>query len=652
MIDTAIASTLRPLNKVRQYLWPRTCQPRPHDLFAVQKIRQQTAGLQHVSDDELAAKAKQLQDSVIDTTAPLAEEIVVSGFALVTEAARRALGITLYDVQLLAGLILTGRNVAEMPTGEGKTYVVSLPAFVHSLSGLGVHVATSNDYLAQRDYELLAPVYGLLGRSMGLIHSDLSQDAKRAAYACDITYGADQEFGFDYLRDQIALLDAPKLPPGRRFRLALQGEEGPQTNPVQRGQAVAIIDEVDSVLLDSSVSPLLLSQGSEEAAEEAAANDLARKIAQQLLPAADYSIDTNSRSLSLTEAGSAKLFAGTYPVPQQGLCRPWTSYIEQALKAEHLMRKDVEYVVQEGNVLLVDESTGRIFPERRWRDGLHQAVETKEGVPIHAENRPLGRISKQRYFSLYRHLCGMTGTAQESVREFWRIFKMRVVVVPPRRPCRRVSFPTRIFGTAEAKYAAIAGEIERVHRSGQPVLIGTRTIENSERVARGLEAREVPYQLLNGKQDLDEATIISRAGAIGAVTIATNMAGRGTDIRLQESVAELGGLHVIASEPNESVRVDRQLYGRAARQGDPGSCQLFVSADDLLMRKYGPGLASLLKRLAKNSGEASVDLSTEVRRLQQRVERIQFLSRRKLLQNDNWLQELLAKCAGQSTPAP
>ena len=274
------------------------------------------------------------------------------------------------------------------------------------------------------------------------------------------------------------------------------------------------MDEVDSVLIDSSVSPLLLSLASADADDEAAANELARKVAMQLRRDSDYSIDAKTRHLLLTDSGKAKLFGSDYPAPPSGLCRPWALYVEQALKAEHLMRRDVDYVVQNGKVQIVDENTGRIFPERRWRDGLHQAVEGKEGLAVRAENRPVGRISKQRYFSLYRHLCGMTGTAQESVREFWRIFKLRVVVVPPHRPCRRNAYRTRLFATAEAKYAAIVREIERLHGTGQPVLIGTRTIENSERVARGLLANGTPFRLLNGKQDLDEAAIISLAGEL------------------------------------------------------------------------------------------------------------------------------------------
>jgi len=652
MIEATIGATTRPWNEVRQFLWPRTYRPGPRDWATVQTVRQQSVRLQDISDEELSATARRLREAASSAATAPPEELVVSGFALVAEAARRALGITLYDVQLLAGLILTGRNVAEMRTGEGKTFVVSLPAFVHSLSGRGVHVATSNDYLARRDFELLVPIFRLLGCSAGLVHADLSPDEKRAAYACDVTYGADQEFGFDYLRDQTALIDAPKPPLGSQFRTTLRGETGQQPKPVQRGHAVAILDEVDSVLLDSSVSPLLLSLGGEDTAEETTANDLARKVAMQLLRDTDYTIDANKRFLALTDAGKAKLFNGGCPAPQGGLCRPWALYIEQALKAEHVMRRDVDYVVQEGKVQIVDENTGRIFAERRWRDGLHQAVEMKEGLALCADNRPIGRISKQRYYSLYRHLCGMTGTAQESVREFWRIFKMRVVVVPPRRPCRRKSYRTRLFATAESKYAAIVQETERLHAAGQPVLIGTRTIENSERVARGLTTRGIPFQLLNGKQDLDEATVISLAGKHGAVTIATNMAGRGTDIRLQPGVAELGGLHVLATEPNESVRVDRQLFGRAARQGDPGSFQLFVSAEDALLQKYGPGLAGLFQRIAKSDGEVSADLSMEVRRLQLRVERIQFQNRRKLLRTDTWLQELLAKCAGENAAPP
>jgi preprotein translocase subunit SecA len=438
---------------------------------------------------------------------------------------------------------------------------------------------------------------------------------------------------------------------GRQFRSALHGEKPATVQTVQRGLAVAIIDEVDSVLLDSSTSPLLLSLGPEDARQEVLAHHLAQSVARQLVRDVDFFQDTTSGLVSLTEAGTKKVFGCTFELPRHGLCRPWSIYVEQALKAEHLLRKDVEYVVQAGKVLLVDECTGRIFSERRWRDGLHQAVETKEGLAVNAENRPVARISKQRYFSLYGRLCGMTGTAQESAREFWSIYGLHVVVIPPRRPCRRKTYPARLFGSADAKYVAMVREIQRIHRERQPILVGTRTIESSERVARLLDASGIPYRILNGKQDLTEAAIIAQAGEVGAVTIATNMAGRGTDIHLRPGAADLGGLHVIAAEPNESVRVDRQLVGRAARQGDVGSSQIFISAEDPLIVKFAPALGRLLQGLSGERGELIVDLSQEVTRLQRRVEWTQYLSRRRLLRNDNWLQEVLSKWAGH-VPEP
>jgi preprotein translocase subunit SecA len=483
---------------------------------------------------------------------------------------------------------------------------------------------------------------------VGLTRYDMSLPDKQAAYACDVTYGADQEFGFDYLRDQLRLWNQAKATPGLSFRVMLRGQELPKALSVQRMLAVAIVDEIDSVLIDSATSPLLLSQCSDDPDVEILVYLSARDTAAQFIPGEDYLIERVFHRITLTDSGKEKIFASEEAIPSRGLRRPWATYVEQALHAKEFLQKDVDYVVKDGKVMLVDEFTGRFYPDRQWRDGLHQAVEAKEGISVNAESRSMARISRQRYFQLYPHLSGMTGTAQGSEREFWNLYQLQIVEIPPHKPCRRKTLAPRYFARAADKYAAIVEEIADLHQLGRPILIGTRTIKNSELLAGKLDAHKIPYRLLNGKQDLAEAMVVARSGEVGAVTIATNMAGRGTDIRLAAGVAQRGGLHVIGVERHESQRIDRQLAGRAARQGDPGSCRFYVAADDPLMEKYAPGLGRLIRRLADEKGETTLDLSREIARVQRRVERQHFWARRRLFHHDRWLRDILTKCPTQS----
>jgi preprotein translocase subunit SecA len=646
--DVPSYPALPTITRAKQWLWPRTRSPSKHEWLLVQKVREVTATLDSCSSEELQSRTRQLRQAVADGVSAASEEIAVPGFALVCEATRRCLGITLFDEQLLAGFILTGRRIAEMQTGEGKTFLASLPAFIHCLAGRGVHVVTANEYLAGRDFELLSPVYRMLDVSVGLNRHDIPHSEKQAAYAGDVTYGADQEFGFDYLRDQLSLWSQPKVAPGLRFRAILRGHETPKASTVQRTLAVAIVDEIDSVLIDSATSPLLLSQNSEDPDTEIMIYQSAQDMVSHFLPGEDYLSDPVFRRITVTSSGKQKIFAAEGSIPMRGLRRPWGVYVEQALHAKEFLKKDVDYVVRDGKVLLVDEFTGRFYPDRQWRDGLHQAVEAKEGISVNAEHRSMARISRQRYFQLYPQLSGMTGTAQGSEREFWRIYKLQIVEIPPHKPCRRKILPSRFFAHSEAKYAAIVDEIADLQKNGRPVLVGTRTIKNSELLAGKLDSRGIPYRLLNGKQDLTEAAIIARSGEIGAVTIATNMAGRGTDICLEPGVAEQGGLHVIGVERHESRRIDRQLAGRAARQGDPGSCRFYVSADDPLVEKYAPGLGRLMKRLTDRNSETTLDFSKEITRVQRRAERQHYWARRNLYRHDSWLRDILSKCDKQS----
>ncbi|MGW8256306.1 MAG: preprotein translocase subunit SecA [Thermoguttaceae bacterium] len=643
---TGIPSTpsLPPLIIAKQWIWPQTRPPSKSEWRFVQKVLNRASKLKNRPEAELQSRVRGLRQRVADGVHPSHEAITIPGFALVYEATRRCLGIELYKEQILAGLILTRRCIVEMQTGEGKTFLASLPAFVYSLLCRGVHVVTANEYLAQRDCELLAPVYKLLDVSVGLNRLDISNAEKKEVYASDITYGADQEFGFDYLRDQLRLWSQPKesMEPG--FQALLRGRKPPAAPTVQRELAVAIVDEIDSVLIDSATSPLLLSQSSIEGDLEIQVYHCARDLAAQFVVGVDYLLDDVFRRVTITDAGKEKIFLTEDTISLQGLRRPWAIYVEQALHANSFLQKDVDYVVRDGKVLLVDEFTGRFYPDRQWRDGLHQAVEAKEGVTVNAENKSMARISRQRYFQLYPHLSGMTGTAQGGEREFWNIYQLEIVAVPPHKPCQRKMSATRYFADSSAKYAAIVDDIVQLNRLGQPILVGTRTIKNSEILAEMLQSRGIAFRLLNGKQDLTEAMIVARSGERGAVTIATNMAGRGTDIRLAPGVVELGGLHVIGVERHESQRIDRQLAGRAARQGDPGSARYYISADDPLLEKYSPALGRIIRRFSEDKGESTLDLSKEIARLQRRVERHHYWARHSLFLHDRWLRDILTKC--------
>jgi preprotein translocase subunit SecA len=434
---------------------------------------------------------------------------------------------------------------------------------------------------------------------------------------------------------------------GDTLRGALRGAKwaGPQT--VQRGLSFAIIDEVDNVLIDDAGSPLILSDQVAAAAEDAEAHRAARRAIAQLEAGKHYTIDRARGAVSLTSLGAKKVHDENANIPFAVLSRPWSEYIEQSLRAEWLFRRDVHYVVDDEQVQIVDESTGRIFSERHWRDGLHQAIEAKERVPINAEKQPLAQITRQRFFRLYRGLCGMTGTASTSRREFWQFYQLPVVVIPLRKPCRREIQTARYFADADAKWAAIAEAVQVLNREGRPVLVGTQTIADSERMAGELEARRLQFQLLNGRQDAEEAAIVAQAGQVGAITVATNMAGRGTDIRLAPDVARRGGLHVMAAQRHESQRIDRQLVGRAARQGDPGSAQFFLSADDSLIQRFGPWLVQGMRRNAHKDREIHMDLDSYTRKVQRRAERMGFSRRRQLFRYDKYRDSVMAKVAGQ-----
>jgi preprotein translocase subunit SecA len=473
-----------------------------------------------------------------------------------------------------------------------------------------------------------------------MITDDAEPDEKREAYACDVTYGTGYIFGFDYLRDQLTLRDRLTERGRHRFRQSLRGAAN-ASRTMQRGLAIALVDEADSVLIDDAATPLILAGGGEEEAPDVAAHKAARQLALTLIEDQHYTLDKLQNRIEITDAGHNFVHADDVEIPSLVLIRPWADYIETALRAEHLFRRDVHYIVKDDQVQLVDQTTGRIHTERQWNGGLHQAVQTLEGVAVKAESETIARVTRQRFYQLYRGVSGMTGTASGGEPELNEMYKLSVVRVPTNRPNLRVIEAEAAFASSDVKWTAIADEVQRQIAANRPVLVGTRTIAASEVVGELLHQRGIEFRLLNGKQDGEEADIISKAGQWGVVTIATNMAGRGTDISLTPEAKAAGGLYVVATEHHESTRIDRQLVGRAARQGDPGSAKFFTAADDHLIQQYDQDLAARMIRAADASGSIRRDCAGELERLQQRVEQYHFQRRREMYEQDRVQNEIL-----------
>lgn len=511
------------------------------------------------------------------------------GFALVREAAARAVGKRHYDSQLLAGWALLQGRLVEMETGEGKTFAATLAASTVALAGYPVHVITVNDYLAARDAEEMGPLYRFLGLDVGVVVQGRSRPERRLAYACAITYCTNKELAFDYLRDRVALSQRAS-----RLHLALErlrGDAAREADLVLRGLYFAIVDEADSVFIDEARTPLILSATSRSATVQRDC-EFALAFARGLSAGADYTIDLAERSILLTDAGRARLAAAEQGEGAWNSARAREELVTQALSALVLYRRDQQYVVVDGKVQIVDESTGRVMPDRSWEHGLHQMIEAKEGCPPSEGRETLARLTYQRLFRRYMRLSGMTGTGQEVAREIASVYRLPVVRVPLHRPSQRGYAGTRFCVTLAEKWSAVAETVERIACiARRPVLIGTRSVQASEELSRVLTARGIEHSLLNAKQDRVEADIVALAGQAGRVTVATNMAGRGTDVRLGPGVAQAGGLHVILTEYHESRRIDRQLFGRCARQGDPGSCEAIVSLEDEIFTVHVPRLA-------------------------------------------------------------
>uniref|UniRef100_UPI00402717F5 preprotein translocase subunit SecA n=1 Tax=Dialister sp. TaxID=1955814 RepID=UPI00402717F5 len=578
-----------------------------------QQINPLEDGLKKLSDSSLANKTNEFKARL--AKGETLDDILPEAFAVIREASRRVLGMRHFDTQLIGGIILHRGNIAEMCTGEGKTLVATAPVYLNALEGKGVHVITVNDYLAKRDSEWMGQVYKFLGLSVGLIIHDLDFNQRKIAYNSDITYGTNNEFGFDYLRDNmVTSLD----------------------QMVQRPLHYCLIDEVDSILIDEARTPLIISGPGQKSTDD---YYTVAKLVPQLKKEEDYTIDEKQKTVAPTEAGVAKMekllhVENLYDAENLEL----NHLFVQALRAQTMMTRDKDYVVKDGEVVIVDEFTGRLMYGRRYSDGLHQAIEAKEGLEVQRESQTLATITFQNYFRMYDKLAGMTGTAKTEEQEFIKIYGLPVLQVPTNKPIQRKDLPDVIFKNKRGKYKAVVREVERRHATGQPMLIGTTSIEQSEELSHMLDQANIPHSVLNAKYHEREAAIVALAGQKGAVTIATNMAGRGTDISLGEGVAELGGLAIIGTERHESRRIDNQLRGRAGRQGDPGSSQFFLSLEDDLLRIFGgDNIKSFMEKMGLEEDEPinSRMVSNAIQKAQKRVEARNFDIRKYVLEYDD-----------------
>lgn len=573
--------------------------------------------LSSLSGEELAHKTIEFKERLSNGEPDLS--ILPEAFAVVREVAKRTIEMRHFDVQILGGIILYNGNIAEMKTGEGKTLVATLPLYLNALKGKGGHLVTVNDYLAKRDSEWMGPVYKFLGLSVGLIQHDSSYEDRRNAYNADVTYATNNEFGFDYLRDHMAIS---------------------KEQIVQRELHYAIVDEVDSILIDEARTPLIISGPSEESTEM---YYTAKKVADRLEESIDYEGDEKLKTVNLTQEGVKKV---------ENILRidnlfdekfvDVVKHINQAIKAKKYFNNDIDYIVKDGEVVIVDEFTGRLMFGRRYSDGLHQAIEAKEGLRVQSENQTLATITFQNYFRLYKKLAGMTGTALTEAKEFKEIYNLDVYVIPTNKPLIRVDYPDVVYKTEAAKFRAIVKKIKELYNKGEPVLVGTRSVEKSERLSSMLKKEGIPHNVLNAKYHEKEAMIIKDAGQFKMVTIATNMAGRGVDIKLANGITELGGLFILGTERHEARRIDNQLRGRSGRQGDPGASQFYISLEDELMRIFGGDtIKNLLTTLKVDENEPIQHsiLSRTIESAQKKVEAYNFSIRKNLLDYDNVLEK-------------
>ena len=579
----------------------------------VEKINELEEEISNLGDAELKKKTELLREKIKEGIT--ADEILPEAFAVVREVAKRTVKMRHFDVQLIGGIVLYQGKIAEMATGEGKTLVATLPAYLNALQDKSVHIVTVNDYLAKRDRFWMGPVYEFLGLTVGLVQHDMNTEQRKEAYQSDVVYGTNNEFGFDYLRDNMSI-SADEI--------------------VQSKHDFAIIDEVDSILVDEARTPLIISGPTEESTKKYFQID---KLVYHLKEEADYKINEKEKAVFLTEKGVAKMekllgVDNLYAQNNMNL----QHHIIQALRAHKMFKRDVDYVVKDGEVIIVDEFTGRLMFGRRYSDGLHQAIEAKESVAIARESQTLATITFQNFFRLYNKLAGMTGTAKTEEDEFIEIYNLPVVVIPPNKTLIRHSYPDVIYRTEKEKFDSVIQEIKELNQKKRPVLVGTVSIDKSERISKLLKQQKIEHNILNAKNHEKEAEIIADAGQKGKVTISTNMAGRGTDIVLEEGVAELGGLHVIGTERHESRRIDNQLRGRSGRQGDPGSSRFFLSLQDDLMRLFGSDrISGFMEKLGVEEGTPIEHpfITRSIEGAQKRVESRNFEIRKQLLEFDN-----------------
>lgn len=578
----------------------------------VKKINSLEPSIESLSDEELKNKTNEFKERL--AKGETLDDILPEAFAVVRETSKRVLGMRHFDVQLIGGIVLHQGRISEMRTGEGKTLVATLPAYLNALEGKGVHVVTVNDYLANRDRTEMGKIYEFLGLTVGVIVHGQSQVEKQEMYNCDITYGTNNEFGFDYLRDNMVVY---------------------KEEMVQRDLNYVIVDEVDSILVDEARTPLIISGQGEKSTDLYKIADFFVKS----LGNDEYQIDEKKNAVTLTESGVAhaeKFFHLENYADAENM--DIQHHVVQALKANHIMKNEKDYIVKDGEIIIVDDFTGRLMEGRRYSDGLHQAIEAKEGVKVAQESKTLATITFQNYFRMYKKLAGMTGTAETEEAEFREIYGLDVIVIPTNLPVARVDYPYLVYKTVKGKYKNLAEEIAETHKKGQPVLVGTVSIENSELISSMLKKKGIPHQVLNAKYHEKEAEIIALAGQKGAVTIATNMAGRGTDIKLGEGVKEVGGLKILGTERHESRRIDNQLRGRSGRQGDPGESRFYISLEDDLMRRFASDkMAVVIDKLGLGDDEAieSKMVSNAIEGAQRKVEGNNFDIRKNVVKYDD-----------------
>ncbi len=601
----------------------------------LEAAKRHEVGYEKLNDYELRKESLSLRFRA-KSGEPL-EHLLGEAYALVRVAAQRAIGLRHYDVQMLGGVALFRSAIAEMDTGEGKTLTATLPLYIHALTGKGAHLATVNDYLAVRDADTMGPVYQMLGLTVGVIQTQDTPDQRRQSYNCDITYGTAKEFGFDFLRDRLLLRRmghdmAGFLGQGSSQRWDTTGEQ-----PVQRGFHFCLVDEADSILIDEARTPLIIGSLPGDSLEQIIASfQWSADHCEAFEEEVDYEYDNETKKVELLSEGR-RLMRTT---PRDEVLRgvglvDLYLYMERAIKVHRDFQLDREYVIDDGEIVIVDEFTGRKSEGRKWRDGIHQAIEAKEGVEVTVPTGQAARITVQDLFLRYKQLAGMTGTAATSSREFRKIYKTPVQRIPTNRKILRTRLPDRMFGASAAKWDAIVAEVNDLHVAGRPVLVGTRSIEKSQTLSRLLDEAGIAHEVLNAHEISREAEIVARAGESGRVTVATNMAGRGTDITLPREVSAIGGLHVICTELHDSARIDRQLYGRCGRQGDPGTCRQYISIDDdILETAHGKRRAEKTRKKTSGTGELSAAAAKSIRQAQRKVEKKYFRDRSVMLHHE------------------